>query len=92
VNKDAVLEGFPFGIPYDDLEKKLKKDVPERLQKVSGKLNVFPASVFNSGQKINVSGPDYRSKSEAAWIGIAPQLRVCHVRGYLRERQNPGGF
>ena len=40
VDEEAVPEGFPFAIAYDELEKKLRKSIPAKLRKVRGKLNV----------------------------------------------------
>lgn len=40
IEGETVPAGFPFAIPYSDLEKKLRKKAPEKLKKVRGKLNV----------------------------------------------------
>ncbi|MCI0724814.1 MAG: hypothetical protein L0338_38495, partial [Acidobacteria bacterium] len=40
IEDETVPAGFPFAVPYDDLEKKLKKKVPARLRSIRGKLNV----------------------------------------------------
>jgi type I restriction-modification system DNA methylase subunit len=45
--EETVPEGFPFGVDYDVLEKKLKKELPAKLKKVRGKLNV-PRERFHS--------------------------------------------
>ena len=47
VEEDTVPDGFPFGLDYDELEKKLKKETPAKLKKVRGKLNV-PRERFHS--------------------------------------------
>ena len=47
VEEETVPEGFPFGVDYDELEKKLKKEAPAKLKKVRGKLNV-PRERFHS--------------------------------------------
>jgi len=47
VEEETVPEGFPFGMDYDQLEKKLKKQAPAKLKKVRGKLNV-PRERFHS--------------------------------------------
>lgn len=58
IDEETVPEGFPFGISYDDLEKKLKKPVPAKLAKVRGKLNV-PRERFH-----------LREKSTYLWAGL----------------------
>lgn len=58
VDEETVLEGFPFGTPYDELEKKLRRDVPAELKKVRGKLNV-PRERFH-----------LRGKSQYLWAGL----------------------
>jgi hypothetical protein len=58
VEEETVPEGFPFGVDYDELEKKLKKEVPAKLKKVRGKLNV-PRERFHS-----VGGSAYK------WAGL----------------------
>ena len=40
IEEETVPDGFPFGIDYDDLKKRLKKDIPAKLKNVRGKLNV----------------------------------------------------
>ncbi len=40
MDDETVPAGFPFAVPYDELEKKLKKKVPARLRSIRGKLNV----------------------------------------------------
>jgi hypothetical protein len=47
VEEETVPDGFPFGVDYDELEKKLKKEPPAKLKKVRGKLNV-PRERFHS--------------------------------------------
>ncbi len=47
VEKETVPDGFPFGVDYDDLRKKLKKDIPAKIKKVRGQLNV-PRERFHS--------------------------------------------
>jgi hypothetical protein len=58
VDDETVPEGFPFGTSYDDLEKKLKKTVPGKLEKVRGKLNV-PRERFH-----------LRGKTQYLWAGL----------------------
>jgi len=36
----SLPAGFSFAVPYDDLERKLKKKVPAKLRSIRGKLNV----------------------------------------------------
>lgn len=40
IEDETVPAGFPFAVPYEDLEKKLKKKVPAKLRSIRGKLNV----------------------------------------------------
>jgi hypothetical protein len=40
IEDETVPAGFPFAVPYDDLEKKLRKKVPAKLRSIRGKLNV----------------------------------------------------
>jgi len=40
INEESVPEGYPFGVAYEELEKRLKKKLPAQLRKVRGKLNV----------------------------------------------------
>jgi hypothetical protein len=40
IEDETVPAGFPFAVPYDDLEKKLKKKVPAKMRSIRGKLNV----------------------------------------------------
>jgi hypothetical protein len=40
IEDETVPAGFPFAIPYEDLEKRLRKKVPAKLRSVRGKLNV----------------------------------------------------
>jgi Eco57I restriction-modification methylase len=47
VDEETVPGGFSFGTDYDELKKKTKKDVPAKLIKVRGKLNV-PRERFHS--------------------------------------------
>jgi hypothetical protein len=47
VEEETVPEGFPFGLDYDELEKKLKKEAPAKLKRVRGKLNI-PRERFHS--------------------------------------------
>jgi hypothetical protein len=58
VDEETVPEGFPFGASYDDLKKKFKKDVPAKLKKVRGKLNV-PRERFH-----------LRGRSQYLWAGL----------------------
>jgi hypothetical protein len=50
MEEETVADGFPFGVDYDELKKKLKKELPAKLQKVRGKLNV-PRERFHSVAK-----------------------------------------
>jgi hypothetical protein len=58
VDEETVPEGFPFGISYDDLKKKLKKDVPNKVKNVRGKLNV-PRERFH-----------LRERTQYLWAGL----------------------
>ena len=58
IDEETVPEGIPFAIPYDELEKKLKKPVPGKVVKVRGKLNV-PRERFH-----------LRGKSVYLWAGL----------------------
>jgi len=58
IDKESVPEGFPFGTPYEELEKKLKKPIPDKLSKVRGKLNV-PRERFH-----------IRDKNLYLWAGL----------------------
>ncbi len=58
VDEETVPEGFLFGTPYDELEKKLKKPIPGKLRKVRGKLNV-PRERFH-----------LRGKNLYLWAGL----------------------
>ncbi len=58
IDEETVPEGIPFAVPYDDLEKKLKRKVPARVQHVRGKLNV-PRERFH-----------VRGKSGYLWAGL----------------------
>jgi type I restriction-modification system DNA methylase subunit len=58
IDEETVPEGFSFATPYDDLEKTLRKDVPAKLKKVRGKLNV-PRERFH-----------LRGKSQYLWAGL----------------------
>jgi hypothetical protein len=40
ITEESVPEGYPFGVAYDELEKRLRKKVPAQLRKVRGKVNV----------------------------------------------------
>ena len=40
VEEETVPEGFPFGVDYDALAKNHKKEIPAKLKKVRGKLNI----------------------------------------------------
>ena len=68
IEDETVPEGFPFGVDYDSLEKKLKKEIPAKVKKVRGKLNV-PRERFHS------VGP-----GQYKWAGLqfkaAPQKAV----------------
>ena len=58
IEEETVPEGFPFGVEYDSLEKKLKKEIPAKLKRVRGKLNI-PKERFHS------VGP-----SQYKWAGL----------------------
>jgi hypothetical protein len=58
IDEETVPEGFPFGTAYEDLEKKLKQELPAKLTKVRGKLNV-PRERFH-----------LRGKSQYLWAGL----------------------
>lgn len=47
VEQETVPEGLPFGVDYDELAKKLKQELPAKLKKARGKLNV-PRERFHS--------------------------------------------
>jgi len=40
IDDETVPAGFPFAVPYKDLEKRLKRKVPGKLQSIRGKINV----------------------------------------------------
>ncbi len=40
IEDETVSAGFPFAVPYDDLERELRKKVPAKLRSIRGKLNV----------------------------------------------------
>lgn len=58
VDEETVPEGLPFGTPYDELEKKLRKAIPAKVRKVRGKLNV-PRERFH-----------LRDKNLYVWAGL----------------------
>jgi len=58
IDKETVPEGFRFGTPYEELEKKLKKKIPQKLKSVRGKLNV-PRERFHQ-----------RGKTTYLWAGL----------------------
>jgi hypothetical protein len=47
VEEETVPEGFPFGVDYESLAKNLKKEIPAKLKRIRGKLNV-PRERFHS--------------------------------------------
>jgi hypothetical protein len=40
VEEETVPEGFPGGVDYDELTRRLKREVPAKLKRIRGKLNV----------------------------------------------------
>jgi hypothetical protein len=40
IEEETVPGGFPFGVNYDALAKSLKKEIPAKIKKVRGKLNI----------------------------------------------------
>ena len=62
IDDETVPAGFPFAIPYKELEKKLKKKVPAKLQSIRGKLNV-PRERFHRGEddRYSWAGLQFRS-------------------------------
>jgi hypothetical protein len=58
IEEETVPSGFAFGIPYDELKSKLKKEIPKKLQAVRGKLNV-PRERFHT-----------LGRNEYAWAGL----------------------
>jgi hypothetical protein len=58
VDEETVAEGIPFAVPYEELEKKLKRKVPGNVPKVRGKLNV-PRERFH-----------LRDKTQYLWAGL----------------------
>jgi len=57
VDEETVAENIPFAVPYEELEKKLKRKVPGTVSKVRGKLNV-PRERFH-----------LRDKTQYLWAG-----------------------
>lgn len=57
VDTETVAEKIPFAIPYEELEKKLKRKIPGNVLKVRGKLNV-PRERFH-----------LRDKTQYLWAG-----------------------
>jgi hypothetical protein len=47
IEEETVPAGFPFGVSYDSLAEKLKKEIPAKVKKVRGKLNI-PRERFHS--------------------------------------------
>ena len=58
VDEETVAENIPFAVPYEDLEKKLKRKIPGNVSKVRGKLNV-PRERFH-----------LRDKTQYLWAGL----------------------
>ena len=58
MDEETVPEGFPFGTPYDELEKKLTRPIPGKVRKVRGKLNV-PRERFH-----------LRGRTQYLWAGL----------------------
>ena len=63
IDEETVPEGFEFGTEYEELAKKLKKEIPAKLKKVRGKLNV-PRERFHSVGKTQYkwAGLQFRAK------------------------------
>lgn len=40
IEDETVPAGFPFAVPYEDLERRLRRKVPAKLKSIRGKLNV----------------------------------------------------
>ncbi len=57
LDEETVAEGIPFAVPYEELEKKLKRRIPGNVSKVRGKLNV-PRERFH-----------LRGKTQYLWAG-----------------------
>jgi len=58
LDEETVAEGIPFAIPYEELEKKLKRKIPGNISKVRGKLNV-------PRERIHL-----RDKTQYLWAGL----------------------
>jgi hypothetical protein len=58
IDDETVPEDIPFAVPYDDLEKKLKKNIPQKVKSIRGKLNV-PRERFH-----------LRDRSAYLWAGL----------------------
>jgi hypothetical protein len=58
VDEETVAENIPFAVPYEELEKKLKRKIPGNVSKVRGKLNV-PRERFH-----------LRGKTQYLWAGL----------------------
>ena len=58
VDEETVPEGIPFAVLYEELKKKRRIDVPKKVEKIRGKLNV-PRERFH-----------VRGKSQYVWAGL----------------------
>ena len=58
LDEETVVENIPFGVSYEELEKKLKRKIPGNVSKVRGKLNV-PRERFH-----------LRDKTQYLWAGL----------------------
>jgi hypothetical protein len=58
MDEETVPEGVPWAVPYEDLEKKRKTEIPPEVKSIRGKLNV-PRERFH-----------LRGKSEYLWAGL----------------------
>jgi hypothetical protein len=58
VDEEPVPENIPFAVPYEELEKKLKRKIPGNVPKIRGKLNV-PRERFH-----------LREKTQYLWAGL----------------------
>ena len=63
IEEETVPEGFEFGTEYEELARRLKKELPAKLKKVRGKLNV-PRERFHSVGKAQYkwAGLQFRGK------------------------------
>jgi len=70
VEEETVPAGFPFGVDYEHLAKKLQKLIPPQLKKVRGKLNV-PRERFHAVARGQYAwaGLQFREKANGAVAG-----------------------